>query len=359
LKAGGLYEEFLQRARFDGEALKVCDKKLTMYISTTGTTENSTRGRPEIDRTSLREILLNSVPEEIIRWGFHLMSVDEKHRLIFDQGIETGFDLIVGADGAWSKVRRLLSDQQPQYAGLTGYSWTIPNAEKTAPDCYALTNRGSLFAYSDNKTIMGQYIGDGSLNIYNWSVQPEDWNEKAKHDTNNVEELRATVLKEYETWHPKLRDYLHHAQDPVMRPLYMLPVGWKWEHQSGVTLIGDAAHVMTPFAGEGVNLGFQDALKLSQAIKKASLSLTNEPTALEAYVQEFENDMFVRARKTARCTQDMLNWTMFTDGSPRSVVEKFILRIISFHMGPFSSVFVYPLLVIAVYSYFTVFKLFY
>lgn len=359
LKAGGLYEEFLQRARFDGEALKFYDKKFTSYINTTGTTQSSTRGRPEIDRVSLREMLLNSVPEEIIRWGFHLKSVDEKHRLIFDQGIETGFDLIVGADGAWSKIRRLLSDQQPEYSGVAGFCWTIPDAEKTAPECYTLTNRGSVFAFSDNKTIIAQYIGDGSIYLCNWSVQPEDWKEKAKHDINSEEDLRATVLKGYETWHPKLCDYFHYAQDPVIRPLYMLPVDWKWEHRSGITLIGDAAHLMTPFAGEGVNLGLQDALKLSQAIIKASLSFRNENLSLETNVQQFENDMFVRASKTARATNNMLHWMMFADGSPRSTIEKIVICILSFNMGSFSSVFVYPLLVTAVYSYYAVLKLFY
>jgi 2-polyprenyl-6-methoxyphenol hydroxylase-like FAD-dependent oxidoreductase len=358
LKAGGLYDEFLQHARFDGEAFKLCDKNLTQFVNVGGTKAGSSRGRPEIDRASLREILLNSIPNRIIRWGYRLRTVDEKHNLIFDQGTESGFDLIVGADGAWSKVRRLVSDRTPDYAGLAGFSWTIPNAKHTAPQCYEFTNCGSMFAFSDGKSILSQYVGDGSINFYTLTLQPENWQKNSAYDLEDPEGIRKATLKEFSTWHPQLREYILHGKDPAARPLYMLPVGWKWKCRSGVTLIGDAAHVMTPYAGEGVNLGLQDALKLSQAIIKAASSSSIEGPTLENEIKAFEDDMFVRAKRTAECALDILNWTMFTDGTPRTVVEPVILRLLSFNMGPIASLFLYPVLAAAVYSYFCVFKVF-
>lgn len=356
LKEAGLYEEFLKHARFDGEALIICDKKLLKYINLPGVDENSSRGRPEIDRSSLREILLNSIPPHLIWWNCRLRSIDENRRLIFDHGIESGYDLVVGADGAWSKIRKLISDQMPNYAGLVDYNWRIPDAQRTAPDCYKLVNRGSVFAYSDNHAIMGQQLGDGSINVYTVLPWPEDWKEKSQFDFHDTEAIRSTLLEEFKDWHPELLDLVRHGQEPEPRPLYMLPVGWSWDSRPGVTLVGDSAHVMTPFAGEGVNIGMQDALMLSRAILKASNSPTPE-VSLPDEIRLFEKDLFVRAEETARLTDDMLTWLFFTDGSPGSIIEKFSLRMLSFHEKGVLSSLTYPFVAVAVYAYFAVFRL--
>ena len=118
LREAGLYDEFLKYARFDGEAIVIADKKLVRYVSAQGTDAKSSRGRPEIDRVKLRMILLESIPEGVIRWNHRLRKVDDDLCLYFEHGIEKGFDLVVGADGAWSKVRPLLSQKQPFYSGM-------------------------------------------------------------------------------------------------------------------------------------------------------------------------------------------------------------------------------------------------
>ena len=120
LKDIGLWDDFQKYARYDGEAMILADKNLKKYLYVDGATKESSRGRPEIDREKLRKILWESLPEGTIRWESRLRSVDEDLSLHFDHGIEKGFDLIVGADGAWSKVRPLVSKVQPFYAGISG-----------------------------------------------------------------------------------------------------------------------------------------------------------------------------------------------------------------------------------------------
>lgn len=357
VKEAGLYDEFLKNARFDGEAMVICDKRLTKYVNFPGQEEGSTRGRPEIDRKMLREMLLDSVPPEIIRWGYHLRSIDESRNLVFDQGTESGFDLVVGAEGAWSKTRKLVSTQKPNYSGVTGITFTIPNAKETAPECYSLTNRGSVFSYSDGKSIMSQQLGNGSLIVYVWSIRPESWMDNMPFDINDTEAIKKSIREEFQGWHPDLLNCVNHGQDPLPRRLYMLPVGFSWQNRPGVTLIGDSAHVMTPFAGEGVNIGMEDALMLSRAIIKASKS-ANRSDSLTAEIKTFEKDLFIRAERTTSLTNDMMMWLLFTDGAPRSVVEKVGVRMATFGNSSLVMKALYPFLVASIYTSYFVFKLF-
>lgn len=343
LQEAGLYEEFIKRARFDGEALTICDKNVVKYVNIPGADPHSSRGRPEIDRMSLREILLNSIPRDLIRWGYRLRAIDENRALIFDHCVEAGFDLVVGADGAWSKIRSFVSGQKPEYTGIGGFEWIIPDAQNNAAACYKLVNRGSLFSHSDGRAILSQQLGDGSLSLYTFACDPEEKKYTSTSEHTDTEVIRTAILEKFHDWHPELVEFIQKAQEPRPRPLYMLPVGWLWRNRPGVTLIGDAAHVMTPFGGEGVNLGLQDALMLSQAIIKASNS-PNPDISLPIEIESFEKELFMRAEETASLTNDMKQWMFFTDGSPRSVIEKVSLRMMTFHEKGLISRLRYPIL---------------
>lgn len=166
-----------------------------------------------------------------------------------------------------------------------------------------LTNRGSLFSYTDGRAIMPQYLGYGSLKVGVYITQPHDWAENLPFDNHDLVATKKALLDEFEGWAPDLLQYVRHGQNAEFRPLYMLPVGWSWENRPGVTLIGDAAHVMTPFAGQGVNLGMQDALMLSRAIVKGGNSPTPKD-ALSNEIESFEKDLFIRAKETATLTND-------------------------------------------------------
>ncbi|CAK1356329.1 unnamed protein product [Cercospora beticola] len=318
LKKAGLFDAFLKYARYDGEAFKIADKNLLCYITQQGSKGSSTTGRPEIDRPRLRELIFRSLPEGTIRWSKKLVKISDGHVLSFaNDSTASGFDLIVGADGAWSKVRPLLSDARPYYSGIAGHSLLISNAEQQVPDLHKLVNRGNLFAFSDGKSIMAQQIGDGSINVATWA---------------------KAIRLEYADWHPELLALTQAANGAAQpRDLYMLPIGHKWKHRPGVTLIGDAAHVMTPFAGEGVDLAFQDAMKLAAAIKASHSS-----QELDRKVEAFERDMFQRATETQQLTYDMMTAMFFTPGAPREGIERYILRAVRGELGPWITTLLTP-----------------
>ena len=104
---------------------------------------------------------------------------------------------------------------------------------------------------------------------------------------------------------------------------------------------------MTPFAGEGVNLAFEDAMKLADAIISASR------TSLDRNIADFEADMFKRATATQQMTYDMLTAMYHTPGAPRQGIERYLLTAVGSEMRPLMTTLLTPV----VYTWFFVFKL--
>ncbi|KIW06842.1 uncharacterized protein PV09_02522 [Verruconis gallopava] len=328
LQQCGLYDEFLKLARFDAEAFRLCNKHMQSFVHFKGTKDaKNTRGRPEIDRIQLRQLLLDALPHDIIRWNHHLKSVEEingRYHLHFrDRPSETGFDLVVGGDGCWSHVRSLLTDEKPYYSGISGVTFLISNPKDMHPDLYELVDRGSLFAIADHRSVMAQQLGSGSITVSYWSVHPEDWVKQFESRIEDVEFVKQIVLKDLEGWDPRLRQFIESADGGVVpRNLYMLPVGNRWKNRLGITLLGDAAHVMTPFAGEGVNLAMTDAMKLAGFIETAATAGTTE--ALITSIKAYEEDMFERAKIVQKQTYDMMSASFLDDGGLDKNIEQYV-----------------------------------
>jgi len=355
VKEAGLYDDFLKLARFDGEALIACDKNLTKYLSIGGKKEGDKTAKPEIDRHELRQLLTESLPEGTIRWGCRLRAVDNEGKLHFENNsVESGFDLIVGADGAWSKVRNTLSDQKPSYSGVAGHWFGIPDAKDRAPALYKLLNRGSIYSWSDGRSIMAQQIGDGSISVSTWIVRGEDWMKDSDYDILDLDAAKKANKEEYSDWVSELSDFTQVGVEEVRaRSLYMLPIGFQWKNKASVTLLGDAAHVMVPFGGAGVNLALEDSLKLSHAIVDAAKE-DGKVETLRTKVAEYEEDMFKRAKPLQELSYGAMRDMFFTEGAPRTTIESWMLRFFRLQMHPLKY---YPFAA-AIYIFYFFFRLF-
>ncbi|KAK0254369.1 hypothetical protein LTS09_010489 [Friedmanniomyces endolithicus] len=376
IQEAGLWDEFQKHARYDGEATQIADKNYLCYVKVgAGNSGKSTStGRPEIDRSLLRELLYNSLPKGMVQWSKKLKEVKragaELELHFADGSTAHGYDLIVGADGTWSKTRSLVTDIKPFYSGIAGHTMSIPDAATRHPALYDAVQRGSVYSYSDGKSLILQQMGEGSLLVGTWSAHPADWQQTAGYDVHDPVAVKAAYRKQYADWHPTLRAFTQEADDATFaaRDLFMLPIGNRWEHVPGITLIGDAAHVMTPFAGEGVNLAFADCVDLSKAILSAAASLPSETsrtespatttsqaaagTALDASVRAFEEIMFTRAKKYQQLTYDLMSTVFFSPGAPRAVIERYLLRIVEASLGYWGRLLATPV----VYAWFFVFK---
>jgi 2-polyprenyl-6-methoxyphenol hydroxylase-like FAD-dependent oxidoreductase len=267
----------------------------------------------------LRRILLDSLPEGCIQWGKRVKKV-EVGTIIFEDSTESGFGLIVGADGAWSKVRPLLTHIPPFYSGVSGFDIRLADAKKH-PEIDAMVGNGSLFAFgeSDRKVLLTQRNGDGSLRTYAMGPQPESWIKDMEVNSRETEEARAALAKEFADWSPELtriiQDFDVKKGDSITpRSLYMLPVSLSWPSQPGVTVVGDAAHLMTPFAGEGVNMALADGLSLAQEIIKS-------PNDLVRAIQQYEKEMFPRSTRMTQKTWESL-MSRFAPGAIQQFKDK-------------------------------------
>jgi 2-polyprenyl-6-methoxyphenol hydroxylase-like FAD-dependent oxidoreductase len=302
LKTAGLEDKFKEKARYDGEDFKLIDKHGVMHI--TEVAEESTGERPEIDRKDLRQMLLDSVEPNSILWGRSVKAVEEhsagKYTIkVHHNGeitTEGPFDLVVGADGAWSRIRTLVSDVKPEYSGLTMIECYFDKDVATKhPQISELCARGSMFAFTKGQGLMTQRQGDGSIRLYIALLVPENWIKECGIPFENTVVAKQMLMDVYAGWDEKMLDLIR-LSDSVLIPrtMYQLPIGTTWTSKSGVTLIGDSAHLMTPFAGEGVNLAMKDALDLANAI--------TEETNLDKAVSKFEVNMHVRAKEAAEQT---------------------------------------------------------
>ena len=282
----------------------MADKNATVLAHKRGKEKEGVFDRPEIDRERLKKILLKSVPEECVRWGWHLREVTEDRRLRFDgrQEMEGPFDLIIGADGAWSKVRERLNELKPVYSGVSGYEMVILDPPRTCPHVDKMVGRGGFFGISDRKLLNAQRMGNNSLKVRSWYLCPEgeaqaDLDKYGKKGT-----LEKKILERYASWAPEMTELLKQADIDSLRhwTLYELPVGYKWPHKIGFTLLGDAASLATPFSGEGVNKAMVDALDLADLIAKSQDQIEN--LTLDHAILRYEQLMFPRTEKLQTTT---------------------------------------------------------
>ena len=134
------------------------------------------------------------------------------------------------------------------------------------PEISKFVGRGSLFAMSSGQAHLAQRNGDGSIRNYIALRVPEDY--LKEFDFSNIKETRAKLLEIFKDWDSSFHKFIELCDDEFLsRPLYTLPVEHSWVNKPGLTLLGDAAHLMPP-SGEGVNLAMLDALELSEAISK-------------------------------------------------------------------------------------------
>jgi 2-polyprenyl-6-methoxyphenol hydroxylase-like FAD-dependent oxidoreductase len=291
LQGAGLQSEFRRIIHEGGEASRIVDPLGTILLDEP---DDGQLRRPEVPRGELRRLLLDSLPSGTVRWGHKLSSVRSlgggQHELEFANGASVVTSLVVGADGAWSRVRALLSDVKPSYVGTSIVETYLLDADSRHTRSAQLVGGGALYALAPNQGIVAHREPHGVLHTYVALNRPEDW--LTRLDFSQPQAVRASIAEEFAGWAPALTALITEGEtDPVPRKLYALPKGHRWSPVRGVTLLGDAAHLAPP-DGEGANWAMFDGAELGKA-------LAAHPADVEAALAAYEADMFVRSAKAA------------------------------------------------------------
>ncbi|MFE0172792.1 FAD-dependent oxidoreductase [Streptomyces sp. NPDC059002] len=294
LASAGLTDEFRGLVLAGRQAIRVLGRDGTVLFEKA---DDGTGESPEVQRGDLRRMLLDALPDGTVRWGRKATGVrpltEGRHEVTFADGATVVTSLLVGADGAWSRVRPLLSDAAPAYVGRSFVETSLHDADIRHPATAKAVGGGTLVALDpegNGTWLVAHREKGGTLHAYITLTKPQEW--FTSIDFTNAEAAAARIAAEYDGWAPELTALITGGRTaPVLRPLHALPVGHRWDRVPGVTLLGDAAHLATP-NGEGANLAMLDGAELGKA-------LAAHPDDMETALTAYERELFPRGTAAA------------------------------------------------------------
>ncbi|KAG0051270.1 hypothetical protein BGZ83_003904 [Gryganskiella cystojenkinii] len=332
LSMNNLWKTISKHVRYEGEDMIIADKNGKVWMEEKDNHAPPVDhheaapgyGRPEIDRGILRQTYIDSLEPGTIHWGVKVIEIipadslnsGTKHTLVFDNGTCESYDIVVGADGAWSRIRALLSPAKPIYSGVVMFETHLYNVDRDFPTESARVGNGTLSVLSDNKGIAAQRNGDGSIRVYAMLRISED--QLPSITAAPIEQNRKYILEQLPDWVDEYTDLVRNGKEMIPRPVYAIDPAHSWRTVRGITLIGDAAHLMSPFAGEGANLALIDGLDLGQALTK----VVQEGRDLVEAQETFEKKMMARSRICSEMSAANLDKFLHVD-APEVTVELF------------------------------------
>ena len=317
MKRAGLLDEFYKHHRPEASKLVLVDKFLNVKFNEHNFARLTAETRPEIDRAPLRDILLNSLQPNTVAWDSNFVSMQKQDNgwlLQFKNGTSAYADLVIAADGANSKIRSYISNIQPIYSGITLIQGDIYDVGKNTSKLFSF---GKAMAFDDEKMLGYGTKGDGSIMFIACFKCPENWLTQSGIDFKNKEQVLAWFKEEFASWSDEWHEFFT-SDDAhfIPRPQYYFPSDQSWETLPNLTMIGDAAHRMPPFAGEGANVAMQDSFELAECLTGKNFS------DMKTAISHFEKQMVTRGAEATKETLKNME-KMFSKTALKQMLEFF------------------------------------
>lgn len=302
LRKANLLDEFKKNIRHGADKKIIVNERAEIFFSDHETKPGENSGseyfRPEIDRGALRKILLEYLQLETVVWDSYFISMEKQNEgwlLHFKNGSSAYADIVIASDGANSKIRPYITNIKAFYSGVTMIEINVYDAEKATPHIYALLNGGKIMAFGNTKCLLGGQKGSNDLGFYTSFKADENRAANNGLDYSDKTQLLEWFKKEYSEWSSIWYELFENAATPfVSRPIYCMPLNQTWKALPNLTMLGDAAHVMPPFAGEGANMAMLDALELSECLT------SDKYNTLQEAISFYEINMRKRAALAAQ-----------------------------------------------------------
>jgi 2-polyprenyl-6-methoxyphenol hydroxylase-like FAD-dependent oxidoreductase len=288
--------------------------------------EKTGYGYLRIKRRDLQSVLLGEVEKAGIevRFGKRVVSIDDgvdEVRVVFEDGEMDSADLLLGCDGIHSFVRRSYIDpsQVAEYSGLSGLMSIVP-AETVSSE--VMDQISGLEATMTEEGMMALNPCTASKNELFWFFTKEvslpesgdsrdGWEVHGKEEVEGFKDILLEVLKNAQgDWGNALKKVVSSTSVVKFYPIYRLPLGKAWS-KGRCVLVGDAAHAMSPHAGQGVSMALEDVFLLSRLLEDDKRPLSEVFEKYDAIRRPRVDELFQMAAENGEMRRRSTPWKLW------------------------------------------------